>query len=150
MTTTAATAVAQFWSHLRVRAYLNDGAKPAGVANIFQAHGATLYPLPVVRVGRVAPHLCVGSLQAGLVLRNAGLQNPGEGRERGRERETVGIPFQLFGHRATMRGKQLQQRGQVQSGGLHVPGMLRERRQIVLVWLKFFLNVELKRPVRAE
>jgi len=56
--------------------YLNDGAEPAGVANVLEAHGTRVHPLAVVGVGRVAPDLRVAALQAGLVLRDAGLQDP--------------------------------------------------------------------------
>lgn len=59
-------------------AHLYDGAEPAGVAHILQAHGAVTLPLPVVRVGRVAPHLRVRALQAGFVLRYTCLQHPEE------------------------------------------------------------------------
>jgi len=55
--------------------YLYDSTEPTGIANIFQPHGAGVYPLPVMGVEWVAPHLCVGPLQTGLVLRYAGLQN---------------------------------------------------------------------------
>ena len=55
--------------------YLNDGTEPAGVADVLEAHGTVVHPLPVVGVGRVAPDLCVGALQARLVLRYAGLQD---------------------------------------------------------------------------
>lgn len=57
-------------------AYLYDCAKPAGVAHILQPHGAVTLPLPVMRVGRVAPHLRVCALQAGFVLCYTRLQHP--------------------------------------------------------------------------
>lgn len=55
--------------------HLDDGAEPAGVAHVLEPDGAVLHPFPVVRVGRVTPHLRVCPLQACLVLRYAGLQN---------------------------------------------------------------------------
>lgn len=57
-------------------AHLYDGAEPAGVAHILQPYGAVTLPLPVVRVGRVTPHLCVCAFQAGFVLRYTCLQHP--------------------------------------------------------------------------
>lgn len=58
-----------------VRAHLYDSTEPAGVANIFQADWAVVYPLSVMWVGWIAPYFRVGTLQTCLVLRYAGLQN---------------------------------------------------------------------------